>query len=87
MLSCTIMAAQLLTPVCTDALKFQNPLLNSFSARSSRRLLPNNSSSLSLVGHGGKIRSCGRVRIATEESATTDSIADDYYAVLGLVIY
>lgn len=79
------MAAQLLTLVCTDALKLQNPSLSSFSSRSSRRLLANNSSSLSLMGHSSKRRICGRMRVTAEDSASTDAIADDYYAVLGLV--
>ena len=79
------MAAQLLTPVCIDVLKLQNPSLNSFSSRSSWRLLDNNSSSLSLMGHSSKRRSCGRARVTAEDSASTDAIADDYYAVLGLV--
>lgn len=79
------MAAQLLTPVCIDVLKLQNPSLNSFSSRSSWRLLANNTSSLSLMGHSSKRRICGRARVTAEDSASTDAIADDYYAVLGLL--
>lgn len=79
------MAAQLLTPVCTDALKLQNPSLSSFGSGSSWRLLANNSSSLSLMRHSSKRRSCGRARVTAEDSAATDAIADDYYAVLGLL--
>ncbi|KAK0589338.1 hypothetical protein LWI29_012880 [Acer saccharum] len=82
------MAAQLLTPVCTDALKLQNPLLfSSLSSRSgSWRSLPKPSSNWSLLGHGGKRRSgSGRLRVAAEDSASTATIADDYYGVLGLL--
>ncbi|KAJ0052880.1 hypothetical protein Pint_02442 [Pistacia integerrima] len=81
------MAAQLMTPVCTDALKFQNPLLHSFSSRGSWSSSANGSTSWSLIGRSGgrKRRGCGRIKVAIEGSASTDAIADDYYAVLGLL--
>ncbi|KAL5793590.1 hypothetical protein ACOSP7_002184 [Xanthoceras sorbifolium] len=82
------MAAQLLTPVCTDALKLQNPWLsNSLSSRGSwRSFAKTPSCNWSLMGHGGsKRRGCGRLRVAAEDSASTDAIADDYYSVLGLL--
>ena len=40
-----------------------------------------------MVGGAAKRRrGCGRVRVATDNSASTNSVADDYYEVLGLVI-
>ncbi|MED6112832.1 hypothetical protein PIB30_065289 [Stylosanthes scabra] len=56
---------------------------------SSWRLMPKAASSWSFVTtHNGKRRSLsfGRLRVAAEESfSTTDAVADDYYAVLGLL--
>ncbi|PIN22892.1 Molecular chaperone (DnaJ superfamily) [Handroanthus impetiginosus] len=75
--------AQLLSPVCTDTLKFQNPL-QSFSPRNRFPILGKNSVSWS--GHGGRRKSVGRMRAAYKESAPAyEEIADDYYAVLGLL--
>ncbi|XP_044503338.1 chaperone protein dnaJ C76, chloroplastic isoform X2 [Mangifera indica] len=81
------MAAQLPTPVCTDALKFHKPLLQTFSSRRYSSSLPNGSTSWSLTGRGRgrKRRDCGRIKVATEGSASTDAITDDYYAALGLL--
>ncbi|XWS30054.1 hypothetical protein CRYUN_Cryun24cG0085200 [Craigia yunnanensis] len=76
--------AQLLSPVCTDALKLYNPSLN-ICKRSSWKDMAKGGTSWSLMGHGGKRRGCGRVKVATGDSASTDSLADDYYAVLGLL--
>ncbi len=41
------------------------------------------------VGRGAKRRGCGsgRVKVATDNSASTKADADDYYEVLGLVIF
>ncbi|GAV61047.1 DnaJ domain-containing protein/Fer4_15 domain-containing protein [Cephalotus follicularis] len=76
--------AQLLSPVCADAPKFQNPVLG-LCRRSPWRVLTNTTTSWSSMGHGAKKRICGRVKVATEDSASTDTIADDYYGVLGLL--
>ncbi|XVE83562.1 hypothetical protein DITRI_Ditri16bG0097100 [Diplodiscus trichospermus] len=76
--------AQLLSPVCTDALKLHNPYLN-MCKRSSWKAMAKSGASWSLTGHGGRRRGCGRVRVATGDSTSTDSFADDYYAVLGLL--
>ncbi|KAA8526258.1 hypothetical protein F0562_008539 [Nyssa sinensis] len=38
-----------------------------------------------MVGHGGRRRGFGRVRVATNNSAQSEATADDYYAVLGLL--
>ncbi|KAH7533204.1 hypothetical protein FEM48_Zijuj04G0105300 [Ziziphus jujuba var. spinosa] len=76
--------ALVLSPVCAEALKFQNPLLNSCS-RSPWRVTAWNSSALSLMGHGGRRRGCGRLRVAAKDSTLTDAVADDYYEVLGLL--
>lgn len=38
------------------------------------------------MGHGGKRRGFGKLRVATEDPAFSSAFADDYYAVLGLVI-
>lgn len=80
--------AQLLSPVCTDLLKFQSSLLSSrsrFSAKTSGA-----TSSWCLPAYTGRRRSgsIGRLRVATEDasSLSTGDVADDYYAVLGLVI-
>ncbi|OMO83870.1 3Fe-4S ferredoxin [Corchorus capsularis] len=76
--------AQLLSPVCTDALKLHNPSLN-MCKRSSWKAMVKRGASWSLMGHGGKRKGCGRVKVAIGDSASTDSLADDYYAVLGLL--
>ncbi|KAM1576133.1 hypothetical protein ACFX10_032487 [Malus domestica] len=52
-------------------------------------MLAKPSSSLtSMGGHGGsemRRRGLGRLRVATDDSHSTDDITDDYYAVLGLL--
>lgn len=80
--------AQLLSPVCTDSLKLQNPV-QCFSSRSKWPILANNFNNLnwSSVGHSGKKRRLGRIKVAYQDSAASEEIADDYYGVLGLVIY
>ncbi|KAF3961776.1 hypothetical protein CMV_013635 [Castanea mollissima] len=79
--------AQLLSPVCTEALKFQNPLLlNTTCSRSSWSILEKIRTPWTVVGGAAKRRrGCGRVRVATDNSASTNSVADDYYEVLGLL--
>lgn len=82
--------AQILSPVCTDLLKFQSSVLSSrsgvsrFSAKTTGA-----SSSWGLPRYAGKRRSGsnGRLRVATEDASSlfTGDVADDYYAVLGLV--
>ncbi|KAM1078521.1 hypothetical protein TB2_025206 [Malus domestica] len=82
--------AQLLTPspVFTESLKFQNPLRNGCS-RSPWRTLAKPGSSLTLMGgHGGgrrRRRGFSRLRVATDDSPSTNAVADDYYSVLGLL--
>ncbi|KAI4322795.1 hypothetical protein L6164_022457 [Bauhinia variegata] len=76
--------AQLLFPVYTEAFKVQNPSLNLFS-RNQWRILAKTSSPWTFSTHGGKRRGCVRARVATENSTSADDIADDYYAVLGLL--
>ncbi|KAA3461915.1 3Fe-4S ferredoxin [Gossypium australe] len=76
--------AQLLSPVYTDTLKIHNPSLN-MSRRSSWKAYAKTGASWSLMGHGGQKRGCGSVKVASGNSASTDSLADDYYAVLGLL--
>ncbi|EOA27425.1 hypothetical protein CARUB_v10023558mg [Capsella rubella] len=82
--------AQILSPVCTDLLKFQNSVRSSRSGAS--RFSPKTtgaSSSWGLPRFAGKRRSgsIGRLRVATEDasSLSTGDVADDYYAVLGLL--
>ncbi|XP_052179170.1 chaperone protein dnaJ C76, chloroplastic [Diospyros lotus] len=77
--------AQLLSPVCTDALKFQNPLRSFFCSRSRWRMLANKGFSSSTPGRGGRRRGFGTVKVATGGSAQLQDVADDYYAVLGLL--
>ncbi|OIT33830.1 PREDICTED: uncharacterized protein LOC109205514 [Nicotiana attenuata] len=78
--------AQLLAPVCTDSLKLQNPL-QYFSSRSKWPILANNfnNPNWSSIGHSGKKRGLGRIKVAYQDSAASEEIADDYYAVLGLL--
>ncbi|KAJ1441870.1 DnaJ domain containing protein [Sesbania bispinosa] len=78
--------AQLLSPVYTEALRVHNPSLN-LCSRSSWRMLPiKTATPWSFVSNSGKRRGCGRVRVAAEDSISPiDTVADDYYAVLGLL--
>ncbi|XP_027926452.1 chaperone protein dnaJ C76, chloroplastic-like isoform X2 [Vigna unguiculata] len=77
--------AQLLSPVCMEALKIHNPSLN-LCSRGSWRMLVKTPSHCTFVTQSGKRRGCGRVRVTAEDSVSpTDTIADDYYAVLGLL--
>ena len=77
--------AQLLSPVCTDLLKFQSSVLSSrsrhFSAKTS------GAASSWCLRKRRSSSSIGRLRVATEDasSLSTGDVADDYYAVLGLV--
>ncbi|KAG4980388.1 hypothetical protein JHK85_034346 [Glycine max] len=73
--------AQLLSPVYTE------PLKSNLSSISSWRILPKTATLSNFVTHNGKRRGCGRVRVAAEEKSfsTSDTVADDYYAVLGLL--
>ncbi|RZC74236.1 hypothetical protein C5167_049710 [Papaver somniferum] len=76
--------AQLLSPVCTDLLKFQNPNNQFFSSIKPWRMLTkiNNNH---LTTFSGLKRRDSRIRAVAEESFSSDAIADDYYAVLGLL--
>ncbi|KAF7833865.1 chaperone protein dnaJ C76, chloroplastic-like [Senna tora] len=77
--------AHLLSPVYTEALKVHNPLLN-LCSRSSWRILTKTSGPWKFGNRGGKRRGFGRVKVAAEDpTSVTDAIADDYYAVLGLL--
>lgn len=75
--------AQLLSPVCADALKFQNPL-NGFCPRNRCPMIGKNSVRWS--SFGGRRKGVGRIKAASQESASYEDVADDYYSVLGLVI-
>ncbi|XP_019194093.1 PREDICTED: uncharacterized protein LOC109188053 [Ipomoea nil] len=76
--------AQLLSPVCTDILKFQNPVHNLFPRKRSP-ILGTNCNSVSSHGGSGRRKGFGRIRVAYQESAASEEVADDYYAVLGLL--
>ncbi|KAB5527550.1 hypothetical protein DKX38_021397 [Salix brachista] len=78
--------AQLISPVCTDALKIKKPS-NFFntSSRGKTTLYHNNNNNNSWGVLNSKRRDLGRVRVATDSSASSDAVADDYYAVLGLL--
>lgn len=78
--------AQLISPVCTDTLKLQNPSRTLCSRSRWRMLSRNTSLGWNPMGHGGKRRGFGKLRVATEDPAFSSAFADDYYAVLGLVI-
>ncbi|CAL1352486.1 unnamed protein product [Linum trigynum] len=69
--------ARLLSPVCTDPLKLQNPCVSFASAASSRLF----SGSLA-PKRRRPAATAGRVKVATDDAPST---ADDYYAVLGLL--
>ncbi|XP_027346122.1 chaperone protein dnaJ C76, chloroplastic isoform X1 [Abrus precatorius] len=78
--------AQLLSSVYIEPLKVHNPSLNLCSSCSWRMLPKTATTPLNFVAHNGKRRGCGRVRVATNDSfSTTETVADDYYAVLGLL--
>lgn len=76
-----VIMAQLLSPVCTDTLKFPNPLPN-FHSRNQWSLFPGNNGIWSI---NRKRKVSGRVRVTSEKSSVSEDYADDYYAVLGLV--
>lgn len=79
--------AQLLSPFYTEALKINNPSLN-LCSKTSWRKLTKHASPCSLAMESGKRRKCGRLRVEAEDSVSpVDTTADDYYAVLGLVIH
>ncbi|KAM1004169.1 hypothetical protein EV1_004348 [Malus domestica] len=74
--------------VFTEALKFQNPLPNGCSRTPWCMLAKPSSSQTSMGGHGDggrRRRGLGKLRVATDGSPSTDIVADDYYAVLGLL--
>lgn len=79
--------AQILSSMRTDSLKLHIPILN-LSSRSPCRVFSGTSSiiSSSMIGGGAKKRASARARVTTEDPGSVDAIADDYYAVLGLVI-
>ncbi|KAL8088303.1 chaperone protein dnaJ C76, chloroplastic [Apium graveolens] len=80
--------AQLLSPVCTDALKVQNQL-QGLSSRGRWSMLSKNSVTATwspMIGCAGKRRKFGsRIKVATKDSGSSSAFADDYYAVLGLL--
>ncbi|KAL6329061.1 hypothetical protein AAG906_007351 [Vitis piasezkii] len=69
--------AQLLSPVCTDSLKFQNPLHN-FSSRSP---YPKPTRGWTNLAHSSR----RRFRVAAAGQASSEAVAEDYYTVLGLL--
>ncbi|XP_021753717.1 chaperone protein dnaJ C76, chloroplastic-like [Chenopodium quinoa] len=80
--------AQLLTPVCADPFKLQNPVHNFTSnANSSRSKWSVHSTrryKWRVMGQNGS-RGSTRVKAVADDSAgVVDEFADDYYAVLGL---
>ncbi|GAB4824861.1 hypothetical protein Ancab_007729 [Ancistrocladus abbreviatus] len=79
--------AQLLAPVCTDALKLQNPAQKIYS-RSRWSLYGTRRASWTVVGHGGgggRKRRCCVVKVARGDSWSSEEVVDDYYSVLGLL--
>ena len=80
--------AQLLTPVHADPFKLQKPV-HTFNANSSRNRWNVHSTRFHKWRVVGQNRKTGhtRVKAVADDSATVvDEFADDYYAVLGLVI-
>ncbi|CAI9089172.1 OLC1v1023683C1 [Oldenlandia corymbosa var. corymbosa] len=76
--------AQLLSPVCTDTLKFQNPI-SSIGSRNQWPVIGKNSLSWGTMGHGARRKGSKRVRVATGDPSLAEDFADDYYQVLGLL--
>ncbi|XP_057792336.1 chaperone protein dnaJ C76, chloroplastic [Salvia miltiorrhiza] len=74
--------AQLLPPVCTDTLKFHNPL-SSLCPRN--RCPTTGKNNVRWSSYGGGRKGIGRIRVASQEAASSEDVADDYYAVLGLL--
>ncbi|KAI6673146.1 hypothetical protein NL676_001052 [Syzygium grande] len=75
--------AQLMSSVCMDVLKFQNPVMSLCSRGPCR--VSAKAGAWNPPGCGARRRACGRVKVATDDSASLYSVADDYYAVLGLL--
>lgn len=82
--------AQLLSPVCTDSLKLQNPI-HCFNSRSKFPVLGNSNFSYNnqnWSSMGRKRGGLGRIKVTYQDSAAaSEDIVDDFYAVLGLVIF
>ncbi|KAI3870469.1 hypothetical protein MKW92_023645 [Papaver armeniacum] len=77
--------AQLLSPVCTDLLKFQNPNNQFFISIKPWRMLTKINNNHLITTFSGLKRRDSRIKAVAEESFSSDAIADDYYAVLGLL--
>ncbi|KAJ4977409.1 hypothetical protein NE237_002515 [Protea cynaroides] len=75
--------AQLLSPVYVDSIKFQSPLHSSFLSYHRRTLSKNNALWVAL--NGGGRRRCCKLKATATDSSSQGEIADDYYAVLGLL--
>ncbi|XP_047308818.1 chaperone protein dnaJ C76, chloroplastic [Impatiens glandulifera] len=73
--------AQILSPVCTDALKFQNP----WRRRLCSTILTNRNKNNMIGTYTNRRRAPSKLRVAVENFPLSDEIADDYYAVLGLL--
>lgn len=71
--------APVLSPVCTDALKFQNPFPFRSSNRWRRLARPRPTTSIS-----GRRRDC-KIKATARGYSAQEAVADDYYSVLGLV--
>uniref|UniRef100_A0A7N0TIV5 Uncharacterized protein n=2 Tax=Kalanchoe fedtschenkoi TaxID=63787 RepID=A0A7N0TIV5_KALFE len=81
--------AQLLSPVCTEAIKFRIPLFKSCSV-SRCSVFPNSSGGRMVSGQaddgGRRKRGFGKLRVATDDPVSSSAaVVDDYYAVLGLL--
>ncbi|KAL5707466.1 hypothetical protein ACHQM5_018365 [Ranunculus cassubicifolius] len=81
--------AKLLSPVSTtdSLLKFQTSSSSSFCSNNQWRILAKTSISSSNLcpTTSGSGKRGGRIKAVTEESSSFDGVADDYYAVLGLL--
>ncbi|KAF6173325.1 hypothetical protein GIB67_027020 [Kingdonia uniflora] len=79
--------AKLLSPVCTDPLKLHNSSSNNnfFCSANRWRTLANTSwTTTTTTRIGGSAKRRRKIKVVAEESSSGDSIADDYYGVLGL---
>ncbi|CAH9135509.1 unnamed protein product [Cuscuta epithymum] len=76
--------AQLLSPVRADSIKLQSHVPNSLTG--SKRPTLDSTKSRSVRSHGGsRWRGFGSIRVAYQDPAAAEDLADDYYAVLGLL--
>lgn len=76
--------AQLLSSVYADSVKFENPLHTSCSVSPWRTLVKPNTPWMLSCGSSRRW-GCGRIKAVASELGPAEDIADDYYALLGVL--